>query len=342
MKILVIRTDRIGDLIVSTPVFKAIKDKYPDAYIAAMVSPYTADLLSYNPYVDEVITCDRKGEHSGIKGLFKLTADIKRKKFDVAITLHSRMHLGFMAFFGGIKKRIAPATKLAQIFYNYRITQRRSRSVKHEADYNLELLKPLGIDITDKEVGLWTNKDHDAHAQAYLAKEDLIDAAEKKLLIAIHPGSGDSAKNWRPERYAALADSLVSRGYSIILSGGHAEENLLNEVRDHMKAAPHIYMSGTLLNFAALLKKLSAFVSSSTGPMHMAAAVKTATAALFCPVRVCTPVRWGPIGNRQEIFMPEVPQCEKCTRSACKYYECMNMIEIDAVADAVIKLARPE
>lgn len=171
MKILVIRTDRIGDLIVSTPVFKAIKDKYPDAHIAAMVSPYTADLLIHNPFVDEIIICDRKGEHGGIKGLLKLTGEVRRKKFDVAITLHSRMHLGFITFFGGIKKRIAPATKLAQIFYNYRITQRRSRSIKHEADYNLELLAPLGIKVTDKEVGLWTDETHDKDAQVYLEGE---------------------------------------------------------------------------------------------------------------------------------------------------------------------------
>jgi len=342
MKVLVIRTDRIGDLIVSTPVFKAIKDRYPDAHIAAMVSPYTADLLVHNPFVDEIIICDRKGKHGGIKGLLELTGEVRRKKFDVAITLHSRMHLGFITFFGGIPKRIAPATKLAQIFYNCRITQRRSRSIKHEADYNLELLAPLGINVSDREAGLWTDETHDADAQAYLAREGLIDAAEKKLLIGIHPGSGDSAKNWRPERYAELADKLTSKGFSIVLSGGYGERGLLDEVKKNMIAEPHIYLSGTLLNFTALLKRLSAFVSSSTGPMHMAAAVKTPTAALFCPVRVCTPVRWGPIGNRQKVFLPEVPQCEKCTLSACEYYECMNMIGVDAVADAVMKLARPE
>jgi len=342
MKVLVIRTDRIGDLIVSTPVFKAIKDRYPDAHIAAMVSPYTADLLVHNPFVDEIIICDRKGGHRGIRGLLKLTGEVRKRKFDVALTLHSRMHLGFITFFGGVPERIAPATKLAQIFYNRRITQRRSRSIKHEADYNLELLSAIDIEVKEKEAGLWTDETHDRDAQDYLAREGLMDAAAKRLLIGIHPGSGDSAKNWRPERYAQLADALAADGFSIVLSGGYGEKELIDEVKKNMTTEPHIYLSGTLLNFAALLKRLSVFVSSSTGPMHMAAAVKTPTVSLFCPVRACTPVRWGPIGNRQEVFLPEVPQCERCTRSACEYYECMDMIGIDSIAAAVIKLAGPE
>ena len=161
MKILIIRTDRIGDLIASTPVFESIKKAYPDSYLAAMVSPYTKELLKNNPFVDEVIVYDGEGQHKNFKGLLKLAKTLKEKRFDVAMTLFSNFRLGLLVYMAGIPERIAPATKIAQIFYNRRVLQRRSQSLKHEADYNLDLLKLLGIEQAARNVGLWTDSEAD-------------------------------------------------------------------------------------------------------------------------------------------------------------------------------------
>lgn len=339
-KILVIRTDRIGDMLVSTPVFKVLRKVYPDAHIAALVNPYTKDILLHNPYIDEIIVDDIKGEHTDFYGFMSLVKVIKEKKFDVAVALFSNFRVGLLTFLARIPKRIAPATKLAQIFYTDRIKQRRSRSVKHEADYNLELLSALGIDDHEKEVGLWFDESSEKSAYNYLKSKELLDASNEKRLIGLHPGCGDSAKNWKPERYAELADRLISdHGHSVILSGGPAERELLTEVTKVMKNKADLFMPDNVLDFAALLSKLSVFVSSSTGPMHMAAAVKTPTVSLFCPIRVCTPIRWGPVGNRQHVLIPEVPQCEKCIREQCEHYECMEKISVDSVLACINDLA---
>lgn len=343
MKILVIRTDRIGDLIASTPVFETIKKRYPDSHIAALVSPYTKDLLRYNPFVDELLIYDADGLHKGLNGLMKLAKELKEKEFDAVVTLFSKFSLGLLVYLAGIPKRIAPATKIAQMFYNYRITQRRSRSVKHEADYNLELLKALGVERAFKSVGLWTDRESDEVASRYIENEGLLKASKGRKLIGIHPGSGGSAGNWRPERYAGLADKLISDyGYTVLLTGSIKEAELLTEVRGIMKHKPSIYLSDSILIFAALLSKLSVFVSSSTGPMHMAAARKVPTVSIFPPVKACTPVRWGPIGNRQLVLMPDVPQCERCIKEKCQYYDCMDRITIESVVEGINRMAGKE
>ena len=106
-----------------------------------------------------------------------------------------------------------------------------------------------------------------------------------------------------------------------------------------MKGSPSLYLSRNLRSFAALLAELTVFVSASTGPMHMAAALKIPTVSLFCPIRVCSPVRWGPIGNNSRVLMPDVPQCERCTAERCRYYNCMDLITVESAGEAVRDLA---
>lgn len=340
MRILVVRTDRIGDLIVSTPVFKALKDAYPSCHITALVRTYTKGLLVNNPNVDEIIVYDSSERKSGLKGFLELVKLVKSKNFDVAVVLFSNFRIGLLTFLASIPKRIAPATKIAQFFYTERVVQRRSKAIKHEADYNLDLLATFGVENVNKEVGLWVNDKSEEASFEYLQKEGLTEAWTNSKLIGIHPGCGDSAKNWEPERYAQLADRLISEnGYSVILSGSPGEAALLSSIKEMMHNEPSIYKSGGILDFAALLKKTSVFVSSSTGPMHMAAAVGTPTVSIFCPIRVCTPIRWGPIGNKQHILLPDVPQCEKCIKEECEHYNCMEKISIDSVLNCVTDLA---
>ncbi|MBE9503974.1 MAG: glycosyltransferase family 9 protein [Proteobacteria bacterium] len=338
-RILVIRTDRIGDVVVSTPVFETLKTAYPDAWIAAMVRPYTRDLLKNNPYVDEIIEYKPDSTHKGLSGILAMVRTLKNGHFDTVITLFSNFRLGLITYMAGIPTRIAPATKVAQLFYNHRISQRRSKSTQHEADYNLDLLKVLGITDMKKNVAIWIDKSAEEASRQYLKENNLFQAWENKKLIGIHPGSGGSARNWQPERYAQLADRLISEfSYSVLLTGGLGEKELLSTVQSKMTRKSLIFTSNSIMELAAMLKNFSAFISSSTGPMHMAAAVKTPTVSLFCPITACLPIRWGPIGNEQRVLLPEAPECSKCVEDKCKYFDCMEMISIDTTIKAVNEL----
>ena len=338
-KILVIRTDRIGDVVVSTPVFETLKSAYPDAWIAVMVRPYTSDLLKNNPFVDEIIEYKPESTHKGYGGLLSMVKKLKTGNFDTVITLFSNFRLGLITYMAGIPTRIAPATKIAQLFYNHRVSQRRSKSTQHEADYNLDLLKVLGITEMKRNVALWVDSTAEEEARNYLEKNTLLTAWKENKLIGIHPGNGGSARNWQPERYARLADRLISKfNYSVLLTGSLGEKELLSTVQEKMTEKAIIFTSNSIMELAAMLKNFSAFISSSTGPMHMAAAVKTPTVSLFCPIIACLPVRWGPIGNKQRVLLPEAPECSQCVGNSCKYFDCMEMISIDTAVKAVNKL----
>src|SRR4030065_211930 len=179
----------------------------------------------------------------------------------IVLTLFSNFRLGLLVYMAGILERIAPATKIAQIFYNRRVLQKRSQSLKHEADYNLDLLKTLGVERTVRTVGLWTDRELDEAEKRYIVAEGLSKASEGHRLIGIHPGSGGSAGNWRPERYAELADRLISDyGYTVLLAGSVKEAGLVSAGMNTMRNKPLVYLSDNILNFAAILNKLSVFV----------------------------------------------------------------------------------
>ena len=339
-RILIIRTDRIGDVVVSTPVFETLKNAYPDAWIAAMVRPYTSDLLKNSPFVDEIIEYKPESTHKGYGGIRSMVRQLKSGRFDIVVTLFSNFRLGLITYMAGIPTRIAPATKIAQLFYNHRIPQRRSKSTQHEADYNLDLLKVLGITEMKRNVALWVDKSAEKEASNYLEKNNLVQAWKDKKLVGIHPGSGGSARNWQPERYAQLADRLiVEHNYTVFLTGGLGERELLSTVQNHMKEKGIIFTSNSIMELAATVKCFAAFISSSTGPMHIAAAVKTPTVSLFCPITACLPIRWGPIGNNQRVLLPDAPQCGKCIESKCEYFDCMELITIDTAIEAVNEMA---
>ncbi len=144
-KFLVIRTDRIGDLVLSTPVLTAIKFHFPGSHITMMVSPYAADALENNPNINQVILDDRINKYPGVKGFIRLVRKIRKGKFEVGILLKPTFRLAFLLFLAGVKYRIGTGFRLYQIFFNRKVYVHRKVNLKHEVEYNLDLLSSLGI-----------------------------------------------------------------------------------------------------------------------------------------------------------------------------------------------------
>ena len=137
-RILVVRTDRIGDVLLTTPVSTALRQAFPQAKISWLVRPYAAPLLEHNPDVDQVLL--DKGQSTR-----DLATMLKREQFDAAIVALPRWRIAWALWRAGVPVRIGPASKLYSILFTHRLYQHRSEGKKHEADYNLELLAPLGV-----------------------------------------------------------------------------------------------------------------------------------------------------------------------------------------------------
>ncbi len=150
-KILVVRNDKLGDFMLCYPTFALLKRALPETEIHAMVQPYTKTMAELCEWIDVVQLDVYKTQ--GLMGIYQLFSLLKKQKYDAIITLFSQTHIGIAAFLSRIPYRLAPASKLAQVFYNHRLTQRRSRSEKPEYVYNRDLaehfVESLNIPISE-------------------------------------------------------------------------------------------------------------------------------------------------------------------------------------------------
>jgi len=255
----------------------------------------------------------------------EIVESLRAGRYDTAVALFNKTRVNRLVRKAGIPRRIGPATKLASLALTHRVPQRRSESRKHEADYNLDLLAPLGLGAAEGSFsGIDVPDEALARADAALADRGLGAAP----VVALHPGSGGSALPWRTARYAELADHLARDGYGVLVTGGPGEEPLVEKTVARAESSPPTWI-GTdgRVALAAMLARVRVLVSSSTGPMHVAAALGTAVVSLFCPRHVCAPRRWGPRSARASVLVPRVDLvCDLCLGPNCPHYDCMDTI----------------
>jgi len=283
--VLIVRTDRLGDVLLTTPVSTAIRQAIPGARITWLVRPYAAPLLDHNPAVDQVIL-DRA----------QSTADLVRElrigRFDAAIVAYPRWRIAWSLWRAGIPLRIGPASKWYSVLFNHRVWQHRSEGKKHESDYNLELLAPLGIGFKRFSTQLVLTKDEKAAARKTLESHRIT---FKKPVVFLHPGSGGSSARWPLTHFMQLGDQLQMEGCDVIVTGGPGED-YQNIMIDQMHRVPVFIAAGSVSvrELAALYSCGDLLVANSTGPLHIAVAVGVPTISIYSPVPTCHPQRWGP------------------------------------------------
>ncbi len=332
-KFLVIRTDRIGDVVLATPVPEAIKRSYPNSQVTMMVSAYTRDLFNHNPWVDEVITEDQEN----LKGFFKLVKLLRSKKLDVVILLRPTLRLALILFLTGIKVRIGTGYRAYGFLFNHRIYQHRKTIEKHELEYNLNMLAPLGMHKEKMMPQIYLSPEEERHSKRIF---DDLNIREENVKIVIHPGSGHSSLNYPLKKFALLADKLI-QGLSakVILTGNQKEMKLSEKMRASMRNQPFDLTGQTdLRGLCLLLKGADLLISNSTGPMHLASALGTPVVALFSPLFVASPKRWGPYGEGHEVISPPVKTCYKCDSERCPDFNCMEKIDPEEIILRVKKI----
>jgi heptosyltransferase-2 len=284
-RILIVRTDRLGDVLLTTPMVRALKAAYPQSRVAFLVRPYTAPLLARNPDVDQVII-DEGGS------VAPLVQRLRQERFDVAIVALPRWRIAWATWRAGIPMRIGPASKWYSLLFSHRIWQNRSESRKHEADYNLDLLSPLKVPfqrfptcfVLVEEEKQWARKELEGHRISF-----------QKPLVILHPGSGGSSSRWPLTHFMELGDRFQEAGCDVVVTGGPGEDYQYRMV-DNMRRTPVFVAAGSISvrQLAAILAHTNLLVSNSTGPLHLAVALGVPTVSIYSPVPACHPRRWGP------------------------------------------------
>ena len=337
-RILVVRTDRIGDVLLATPLIRSLRHDFPEAHLAALVRPYARDVLAGNPHLDEILVDDATGEHRGARGFLSQAARLRRHRFDTALLLMPTSRMGWMLFLAGIPVRIGVGRKFYEVVTGMKTVSRNGYvPLRHEADYCLDLGRAIGASGTDLSCEMFLADDERRDARGKLAAAG---ARPGDRLVGMHPGSGGSAPNWRPERWEELGRTLAARGAArIVLTGGEHEAERLAPLR-HLGPDVLVDVGGalSLRELSAVVAELDVLVSASTGPMHMAAALRVPTVSLFCPLTSCSPDLWGPRGNRSEIVLPAPDYCSRRCPGDPHVCDFEGGIDVDRVADRVLSL----
>ncbi len=292
------------------PALQMIAGSLPQAELTVLARDYTAPLVPLCRGVANVI-CDpaTKGEFANALALARL---LRPTRFDAAVALFSRFDTALGLALARIPLRVAPAAKLAQIFYSHRLRQHRSRSEKPEYVYNLELavhfLRVLGV--ADP---VWPQA-------PYLAfPEDEVQAVRRRLatrlgfdssrpLVFLHPGHGGSSPPPPPRLFAGIGRALEADGAELVISAGPADGPAAAGLDRELGNVPHaLYRSDSgLADYALHVAAADLFVSGSTGPLHIAGALDRPTAAFYPRRRSATALRWQTMNGegRGLAFMP--------------------------------------
>ena len=342
MKILVTRTDKLGDLVLSIPVFEYLKGAFSHVEIHALIAPTSVPLLENNPHLKSIWTWDDTDPEDA---LLLLETRLRSEDFDAVIMLQYRRELAQLLRRAGIGKRYGPWSRLSSWYLLNRGTwQRRSHSSLHEMDQNLGLARHfLGNKAREREFPQPTM--YLTTGQKELGQEfrsEFMVGTDK--VVFIHPGSGGSALDWAPARFAAVANTLARmEGFRVFITGSAADASRVTAVSTGLDQEVAVLLDRyNLRDFLGVLSAGDYFVGPSTGPLHLAAALGLGTVGLYPPVLTMSPKRWRPRGKFTKTVVPpvECPAKRLCSMEQCQHFNCMDGVYERDVLGAVMEVHR--
>jgi ADP-heptose:LPS heptosyltransferase len=352
LKLLIVRPDAIGDVVLTIPLINTIKQNLPNSEIYTLQQKYTQPLFENHPNVKEVIIdWNKQGKVNSIKDFFSYVSYIKSFKFDAVIFSYFEGFYAALMWCAGVPIRIGDANKLfLRFFINVPVKQNFRDLMKHEVEQNIDLFLQASSDfgLDDMQV----NKTMDLYAKQDLNKElekVLIENGrdKDKKLICIHPSSGGGNRAWLPQRYADLTEIIKEKtDYQVVLTGYSENEKKVNKeiVSGFEKLTGSdnsfiIDLAGktNLQQLMCLVKCCECVIGTDTGPTHIAAAMKVPVISIS-PTKFVKSLRWGPwLTNNRIEGNPQI--CDRvCFPYNCDLPDCLESITPEAVMNAIQSL----
>ncbi len=319
MKIIISRTDKIGDLILSVPSFFMAKKMYPEAEIILLVRNYNYEIVKNLPFVDRVYKIDDFRQE-------ELLEKIKYFNADIFVALYNDSYVAKLAKASKASRRIGPISKLSSFFaFNDGVFQKRSKSVKNEADYNLDLIRKIDPkrfdEVFEVQTKIYLEDSNRDVAERFFAENKIGDRS-----LVVNPFMGGSAKNITDEQYVSLLQKIYDKteGMDIILTCHISEEERGQNIIDKIgRERVHLFANGgSLLNLAAVIEKGKVYFGGSTGPTHIAGSLQKDIVAIYPNKKTQHPVRWGVYHNPNVSYViPDRPERKVKESYSHKYFE---------------------
>jgi ADP-heptose:LPS heptosyltransferase/O-antigen ligase len=325
-RILITRTDNIGDVVLTLPLTGYLKQLYPQAEIVFLCRSYAAAVVAQCRHVDQVLTMEELGPN--------LARGLKQANCDTVLFAFPRRQLAYAARRAGIGRRVGSTRRVYHWLTCNRLVNMSSPLKRlHEAQLSFKLLLPLGIDHVPPRDEIWPlygmKTPHHPDADAILAGPG--------FKVILHPKSNGNGREWPLAHFTTLAAMLGKvEGMRVLVTGSPAEGALLAQQAPELLALPNVEnLCGKLdlAGFTALVANCDGLVASGTGPLHLAAAMGRPVVGLFPPLKPIDPVRWAALGPRATNLVHE-PGCGNCADPArCT---CMQAITPQQVLDVIL------
>lgn len=307
MKILIVQTGFIGDVILSTNVFRNLRKTFVQAEIHLMTTPEARSLFEAHKDLDLVFAFDKRGEHSGWKGFWKMQKLLKNEKYDLVFSLHKSYRTALLLFLSRIPLRYG--FKEAKLSFLYSKTVARN-NYSHDALRNLSILENINLKIDELDSALTINFSDESLNEA---KKILSLSNADQKIVGIAPGSVWATKRWTKEGFAETARTLFETGHQIVLIGGPNDQELAKEI-EKLAQIQILNLTGktNLATSAAVISQLDLLITNDSAPLHLAAACKTHVLALFCAT--VPEFGFGPWGVSHINLGVDSLSCRPCSR----------------------------
>ncbi|MFH2137099.1 MAG: glycosyltransferase family 9 protein [Candidatus Omnitrophota bacterium] len=342
-KILIINLGGIGDFLLSTPAVKALRNAYPDAEIDLLASAGIGKIARGLDYINRIFVFDIK--YGGIIRWHRIWKNIstlltlRRRHYDLAVNMRtitsadSAKKIKFLLKVISAHKTAGRNTEGRASFFNIKIPETDDGD-KYEREYDIDTVTALGVKVLDKKVS-WEIKSSAQDNIENMLKEKKV--SKEDILIGIHPG-GMFSRRWPLERFAKVIDAIAeAMPAKFIITGAKFEEVLGNTLKS-ISDTEVINAAGDLdiHELFALIKRCNVYISNDTGPMHIAAILKTPLVAIFGPGHF---IRYDPrnISDRVKVLYKK-KECSPCLKVECDDLQCLKAVSPQEVIDAVTQL----
>jgi len=330
-KILVVRTDRVGDVVMITPMLRELRRTFPDAYIATLTNPNTADILIGNPHIDKIITDDLQGD-----SFDAVVSELKELKFTHGLLVMPTKRAAYQMFAAGVKKRIGVGRKIYELItFMKSVSRNKYIPLRHEADYCMDLARYIGVETNNLSPEIFLTA-----AEKEIALKTLVEigAGKDDFKIIVHTGSGHSSSNWSEAKYFELIKKILNEhpDAKIILTAKEMSEKFRMQLLE-LKSAGIIFADKAkrLRELISIISCADMLIAPSTGPLHIAAALGIKTIGLYCHRRMNCAKHWGALGDKALNIEVSAEFCDSTCSSDKEICRFENGIDIGEVLSKI-------